>query len=75
MYCDLTLHDMIEFNTDNARTTRVTRSSLAMALNSPERILHQTSVYVGAKTLSFETALPKPAITTNRETPHLLWNA
>lgn len=51
----------MEFTTDNAHTTRATRSDLATALRNPERVLHAATVDVGAKTPSFETALPVPA--------------
>lgn len=58
----------MEFTSYNARTTRATRSELDTVLCNPERVVHQATVDVGAKTPLFETTLLEPAVMANDET-------
>lgn len=57
----------MEFSIDNRHPMRATRSNPTTALSDFECMLHWATVDVDAYTPSFESALPRPAVTPNME--------
>lgn len=44
------------------------RIDLATALSDPEHVVHQATESLAGNSLSFQTTLPEPAVTTSKET-------
>lgn len=68
IYSDSILIHQRGFTTDSFGITHATRSKPDTTVSCPECLLHETTVDLGAKTPSFETALPKPVVRLNEET-------
>lgn len=64
---DPTLHDVMECNINNHRTTWPVRADLAAAIRNTDAVLHRATPDVCAKSWSYEAVLMENAVTTVKD--------